>query len=384
MKVFHLPDLGEGLADAEIREWYVKEGDNIKLDDLLVSVETAKAVVDVPSPVTGRIKTLFGKAGDVLPTGAPLVEYEVAGEANITEPERPKSTTVAGTIEEGTTVLREAATGVVAASTAPHIKALPAVRALAKSLGIELTSLRGSGPDGSITMNDVEQAHQHKSASTSTKATIPQPSNAEPLHGVRRVMSQIMTESHRQVADVTLCDDVDIQHWSAETDFTARIIHAIVNACQQVPALNAWYYDNPPARVLHKDIHIGIAVDSIEGLFLPVLKNAQTLSPAEIRTKINTFKQQIANRSIAQDDLHGATILLSNFGTLAGRYANPLVMPPTVAILGTGRWYSTAVAVGNSIEMHRMLPLSLTLDHRAVTGGEAARFLQACMQALQE
>jgi pyruvate dehydrogenase E2 component (dihydrolipoamide acetyltransferase) len=379
MKIFHLPDLGEGLLDAEIMQWYVKEGDEVKLDQPLVSMETAKAVVDVPSPRAGIIKKLYGKAGDIIKTEAPLVEF--VNENGQEEAERSDSGTVVGTMEVGHTILKESPTGIKPTGLAtPAIKAIPAVRNLAKALNIDLTTIKATGPNGQITIDDVKNA----AAGGTEPSHAEEGAEIQPLRGVRRAMANAMVESHTQVVPVTLVDDADIQAWPPQTDITYRVLRAMINACKQEPALNAHFNTKTLERKLFNHINIGIAMDSADGLFVPVIKQAEELDQPKIRTLINRFKEEVKQRTIAPDLLKGSTIQLSNFGNFAGRYANPIVVPPTVAILGTGKIREEVVAVKNEMVIHKIVPLSLTFDHRAVTGGEAARFLKAVIDDLEK
>lgn len=372
MKIFHLPDLGEGLPDAEIREWYVKEGDEVKVDQPIVAMETAKAVVDVPAPRSGRIHKLYGKAGDIIKTGAPLVEFE-DGDAVASKG------TVVGNIEVGNTILDEAPTGIKRAAPAATgaIKAIPAVRMLAKKLNVDLTQVQGSGPNGQITVADVEHATEQPQKTTAASG------RGEPLRGVRRAMAIAMSHSHSEVVAVTLIDDADIYAWPAKSDITLRVIRALVNACHAEPTLNAWYDGKAMMRELQQEISIGIAIDSAEGLFVPVLKNAEKQTETELRYNINAFKEQVKSRTIPPENLRGSTIMLSNVGIFAGRYANPIIVPPVVAIIATGRIREEVVPHEGKPAIHRIMPLSLTFDHRAVTGGEAARFLAAVIKDLQ-
>lgn len=370
MKTFKLPDLGEGLPDAEIHQWHVKEGDTIKADEPMVSMETAKAVVEVPAPRSGRILKLYGKAGDIIKTGEPLVEFE---DGEDQPQKRQDAGTVAGRVEVGNIVIEESPTGVKPVTASTTIKAMPAVRALAKRLNVDLTLIKGTGANGQITAEDVERAN---TASAPTEGY-------EALRGVRRVMATTMMQSHVEVVPVTLVDDADLNTWPKGTDITLRVIRAIIAGCAVEPSLNAWFDGKTMSRRLLQEINIGIAMDSTEGLFVPVIKNAAKGEAKELRNTIETFKSQVKDRSIPADDLRGATIMLSNFGTFAGRYANPIIVPPVVAILGTGRIREEVVAAQGKPEIHRILPLSLTIDHRAVTGGEATRFLNAVIQDLQ-
>lgn len=373
MKIFHLPDLGEGLAEAEIHEWLVNEGDTVKVDQPMVSVETAKAVVEVPSPQTGKIIKLYAKAGEIVKTGAPLVEFESGEETAI---QKDKGTVV-GSLEESGAVLDvgDMIIGAATQSTSSRIKAMPAVRALAKQLNVDLNLIKATGPNGQITIDDVK-----KSVASKTKLS----GNVEPLHGVRRAMSIAMTQSHQEIVPVTIVEDADITNFSKETDITVRVIQAILAGAKAEPALNAWYDGKSMERCLMTEVNIGLAVDTDEGLFVPVLKDVAKQSSQELRQTINAFKQSVKARSVAPSEFQGATISLSNFGMITGRYANPIVVPPMVAILGCGKIRDAAIPYDNKIEIRRIMPLSLTFDHRAVTGGEATRFLAVVIKSLGE
>ncbi len=373
MTIFKLPDLGEGLPDAEIREWYVSEGDEVKMDQPLVSMETAKAVVDVPSPCTGYIVKLYGKPGDIIQTGSPLISFT----ENKSELSSPKaisdSGTVVGVIESSNTILQEAPTGLeVKASPRTLIKAIPAVRALANKLNVDLNSLTGTGPGGSITTDDVNRA-----ATSSIHFA------GEPLHGVRRSMAIQMAKSHAEVVPVSLVEDADIHLWPEKVDVSIRLIQAIIAACQAEPSLNAHFYGQSVSRKLWKEINIGIAVDTPAGLYVPVVKDAAQQSAENLRTLLNLFKSKATSQSFTPEDLQNPTITLSNFGTIGGRYSSPIVMPPTVAIIGIGKTRPQIVAADGKAVIHPIMPVSLTFDHRAATGGEAARFLAVLIKNLE-
>ncbi len=372
MKTFYLPDLGEGLAEAEIHEWYVKEGDVVKVDQPMVSMETAKAVVDVPAPQAGKITKLHGKVGDIIPTGAALVEFE--GEEQVSQKDKG---TVVGSLEESSTVLDagDMIIGAARQATSTSIKAMPAVRALAKELNVDLATVQATGPQGQITIEDVK-----KIAGPKKKL----PGNVEALHGVRRAMAHAMTQSHQEVVPVTLFEDADISDLPPNCDITVRIINAIIAGVQAEPSLNAWYDGKNMERCLLNEIHVGLAMDTQEGLFVPVLKDVAKQSPEELRGLIDTFKKSVKARTVAPSELHGATITLSNFGMIAGRYATPIVTPPMVAILGCGRSRDEVIAHNGIMAIRRIMPLSLTFDHRAVTGGEATRFLAAVVKSLEQ
>lgn len=371
MKTFYLPDLGEGLPDAEIREWLIKEGDEVKIDQPIVSMETAKALVDVPSPYAGCITKLHGQPGDIIKTGNPLVEFDHP-ETNVKESD---AGTVVGSIEVGDRILKESPAGIAPRSNSPlTIKATPAVRSLAKQLGVDLGQVKPTGPGGSITVQDIKNKADEG-------ANLAEGFNE--LHGARRSMAISMAIAHSSVVPVTLMEDADIQHFSKDEDISFRLIHAMVTACQAETALNAHFDGKNISSRIFNDVNIGIAVDTPKGLYVPVIKKAQSLSANEIRESINSFKRQAEQQEFTKDTLQGSTITLSNFGVFVGKYANPIVVPPTVAIVAVGKLRDQVVAIAGKPEIHRIMPISLTFDHRAITGGEAARFLAAFIKDLE-
>jgi pyruvate dehydrogenase E2 component (dihydrolipoamide acetyltransferase) len=365
MKAFALPDLGEGLHEAEIVAWHVSAGDHVVADQPLVSVETEKAVVEIPAPWSGRIARLHGQPGDRVAVGTTLVEFEEAttGDAGTVVGALPKGEAVPSTSELGSATER-AATG---------IKATPAVRALARKLGVDLGAIAPSGADGLINRADVERA-----ARSLSEAGPP-----EPLRGVRRAMAGAMTRSHAEVVPATLTDEADVEAWPSSTDVTARLVRAVVAGCRAQPALNAWYDGKTMARRLHQKVDLAIAMDTGDGLFAPVLRGVQSRDAADLRRGLDAMKRDVLARTVPLEELRAATITLSNFGTLGGRHAALVVVPPQVAIIGAGHIAPRVVADEAQPTVHRLLPLSLTFDHRAVTGGEAARFLAAMIADLQ-
>lgn len=373
MKIFALPDLGEGLQEAEIVAWRVAVGDTVAADQPVVSVETDKAVVEVPSPRTGRIAKLYGAPGDVVRVGAPLIEFEeddAASDAGTIVGEISRAPAAAATPRTGgrRVVAPRGATAV--AGRRP--KAAPAVREFARRLGVALEGIVGQGPDGVITTEDVERAAAARVG-------------YEPLHGPRRAMAANMARAQAEVARTTVVDEADIESWAEDADVTIRLVRAIVAACRAEPAVNAWYDARAGGRILHARVDLGLAVDTSDGLFVPVLRDAGALATAELRASVDRLREAAERRTLTPEDLHGATITLSNFGTLAGRYAALMIMPPQVAILGAGRIERRVVpaVTGSATAVHRILPLSLTFDHRVVTGGEAARFLSAAIVDLR-
>jgi pyruvate dehydrogenase E2 component (dihydrolipoamide acetyltransferase) len=364
MKIFKLPDLGEGLQEAEIVKWHVSAGDTVTADARMVSVETAKAVVDIPAPYAGKIVKLYGKPGDIAHIGAPLVAFE--GESDAAD-----AGTVVGKVEVGQRTVAEAAPA--PRPTTAGIKATPAVRGLARKLNMDLAMVTPTGADGLITAADVQRAAR----------VLAETGPIEMMRGVRRAMAQNMELATAEVASATIMDDADIEAWPAGTHTMARLIRALVAGCRAEPALNAWYDSEKIGRWVLKKIDIGIAVDTPDGLLVPVLRNCQERDPDDLRRALEKLIADARARKVPPEELRANTITLSNYGSIAGRYASPVVLPPTVAILGAGRISQQVVVVEGMPAVHRMLPLSLTFDHRVVTGGEAGRFLNAVIADLQ-
>lgn len=372
MKIFNLPDLGEGLPDAIIREWYVKVGDTVKTDDPLVAMETAKALVDLPAPYAGTVEKLFGHAGDTIDTGKPLIGFEGEGDAAPSD-----KGTVVGNLQTSGSIQEQSSLSARSAPTGAALKATPAVRMLARQLNVDLTTLTPSGPH--ITADDVKAAARIQTQASST-LTGP----AEKLSGVRRAMAISMAKAQQEVAAASLMDEADLHAWAAGQDTSLRLLRALAHACQTVPLLNSYYDHSQMAIQQHEQIHVGLAVDTPHGLYVPVLHDVGNRSDAELRADINRYKEQAQSHSIPQKDLQGATILMSNVGVIAGQYAVPVVTPPMVAIVAFGRMKPTVFMGAEGPETHRLLPISLTFDHRPVTGGDAARFLRALIEHLQQ
>ncbi len=364
MSVFRLPDLGEGLQEAEIVAWHVAAGDHVVADQPLVSVETEKAVVEIPSPQAGRIARLCAAEGARIRVGEALVEFaDVAA---------PDAGAVVGALPEAA----NPPPAIPAASPKPRDGArgaMPAARALAARLGVDLAAIAGSGPGGTITLGDVEAAAARADAG---------PAGFVPLAGVGLAMARNMARSRDAVAPATLCDDADVEAWPPDADHTMRLARAVIAGCRAAPALNAWFDGEAQARRLHGEVALGIAVETEAGLFVPVLHDASRHPMAELRIAFERMKRGLADRSLPAEALRGATITLSNFGLLGGRYAALSILPPQVAILGAGRIAPRPAVVAGQLAIRRLLPLSLTFDHRAVTGAEAARFLEAVIADL--
>ena len=380
MRYFKLPDLGEGLIEADIVEWHVKAGDTVATDQLMLAVETAKAIVEIPSPQMGIIEHTFGEIGDTVHIGEPLVEYQgendsvsVVGNlsaqslnAHPQETEGKKSSVEQkkDTFSIGNRNVRDA----LPTESVQSAQASPSVRGLAKRLGVDIEQIKGSAQGGRISSDDVENAARLDQ----------QLGQSEKLTGVRKTMAKVMEKSHLQVVPVSLFGDAVISANFAEnpSDITIMMAQAIAYACRKEPALNCWFDGDNMSRRLLDFVDLGIAVDTEQGLFVPVLRQVQARDEKDLSQGLQALKQAVIKRNIPPSEMTGASIILSNYGSIRiqsadgevranpCRYGTPIVVPPMVAIVGIG-----AVYEGNR------LPISITFDHRCVTGGEATRFM---------
>ena len=389
---FNLPDLGEGLPEAEIVSWHVAEGDAIAVDQPLVSVETAKAVVEVPSPHNGIVARLHAAAGDIVATGAPLVDFgSAAATASAEAAPAPapapaaeeNAATVVGNVPTGSEIIEETAiAGGSKRRKKGRVKATPSVRTEAKRHNIDLALVTPSGKNGQITLADLTR--HRASGSRVRPARSPMPGQPEPLRGPRRAMAQSMSAHRDEIPLCTIFDDADIHEWQNKRDFTARILRATAQGCIAEPRLNGFFNGASLSHQAESRVDIAMAVDTDEGLIVPVIRQVEEMSLEQIREAVAETKKKTVERTMAPQDMVDYTFTVSNFGMLAGRYATPLMVPPTVAILGSGKLQHDVVAVMGGIEVHRRIPLSLSFDHRCITGGEACRFLAAVINDLEK
>jgi pyruvate dehydrogenase E2 component (dihydrolipoamide acetyltransferase) len=347
-----------------------------------------------PSTTTAEIKS-SKTASEAKPSPAPS---EI--KPSVTTPETTKDTskassaqTVVGNLKtaESSTITQESATGVQPQQPAHTnaIKAVPAARLIAKEFNIDLSTITPSGKDGVITIDDVKKSlHANKPSATTTTPSTSTPSadnKLTPLTQAQRGLAQVMAKSHKEITPATLIENADLHAWSKNEDITVRLIQAIVAGLKTEPMLNAFYYHDQAAYQLNDKINIGIAVDTEKGLYLPVIKDAANLSSEQLREHINQFKQKSTEQTFSADDLDGANIMLSNYGSIIGHYATPTLVPPMVTIVGAGKIYRKVVpADDQKVEIHQTLPLSVTIDHRLITGGQVARFLQTLIQTLEK
>jgi pyruvate/2-oxoglutarate dehydrogenase complex dihydrolipoamide acyltransferase (E2) component len=381
-ETFRLPDLGEGLEEGEIVSWLVDEGDEVTLNQPLVEVETAKATVEIPSPFAGRVVELHAGAGDTIPVGSPLVTFDVAGAG-------------AGAPEAGRTApTRSPSEATPAAAAAPRtsgggsVAATPAVRKLARDLGVPLDRVRGTGPDGRVSADDVRAA-----AGEGTPAT--ERPHADPaadadriaLTPTRRTIARRL-EAAAAVPQVTTFRTVDCTHLEElrrELDSSPLpvLVAALCRTIGRHPLLNASWADD--AILVHRGVHVGVAVDTERGLLVPVVRDAQERSIGALADEIARLAQAARGGSLAPDELAGSTISVSNTGSYGSEAGTPLLNPPNAVTLAIGAIrLRPLVPDGGVVEARPACTLSLTFDHRVLDGAAAGRALTDLVDLLQD
>ncbi len=367
MRTFRLPDLGEGLNEAELVAWHVAPGSTVVADQPLLSVETAKAVVEVPAPWSGRIRQLHGAPGDVVQVGQPLADFDMPDNG------RPYDNgTVVGTLPDPAVRDLTASADHEPARAMQPVRASPAVRRRAAELGVDIAGLDGSGPGGTVTLQDIGAAAKLR----------PLPVGYHPLRGMRRAMAEAMARAVPHVATASVADEARIDRWPPDADPTLQLIKAIAVACRAAPHLNAWYDAERNAVRYHDTVDLGLAMETEHGLSVPVLTDVAARSDGTLRAELDALKRDATQRNLSRSQLKGQTITLSSFGMYGGLTANMIVLPPQVAILGAGRIHRAVRVVDDEIRLARVIPLSLSFDHRVVTGLEALRFLNAVIEDL--
>jgi pyruvate dehydrogenase E2 component (dihydrolipoamide acetyltransferase) len=377
-RVFALPDLGEGLEEGEIVSWLVAEGDEVELNQPLVEVETAKATVEIPSPFAGTIATLHAGSGESVSVGAPLVTFEVAGDgapARVSEPAREPS---AGQPQQRPSVER---------SSAGPVPATPAVRRLAKDLGVDLGTLTGSGPNGRVTVDDVRSAADGAApaASPGAAATKDDFDRIE-VSPVRRTIARRLEASAAvpQVTTFRTLDATALETVRTELDVSPLpiFVAALCRTIAEHPLLNAEWTDE--AILVHKRVDAGIAVDTDRGLLVPVVREAHERTIADLAAEIRRLAEVARGGSAKADDLAGATISVSNTGSYGSEAGTPLLNPPNAVTVALGVIRPRAlVAPGGAVEARPACTISLTFDHRVLDGAAAGRALTDLVDRLQ-
>ncbi len=441
---FALPDLGEGTTEGEIRKWIIKEGDAVEEHQTVLEIETDKAVVEVPSPRKGKVLKINKKEGEIVKVGEvlmtiaeegetakekPAVEEPIAEEKPkaVEKPEGKEKPTVEEKLKtkepmrvegeskaeekpieekakaEGKPVeekpkVEERPKSVSVVGVLPEeeeeILATPAIRALAKELGVKIDAIKGSGPGGSITRDDVT------SASVKEKKAEDQygPVERIPFRGLRRTIAKNMTLSQRTTAFVTGMEEADITDlWNlrehekksllekgTHLTFMPFFIKAVYHALTEYPMLNASLDEEREEIVVKKYYGIGVAVDTPEGLMVPVIRDAVKKTIHELALELQDLSQKARERKIKLEEMRGNSFTITNYGHFGGIYATPIINYPDVAILGTGRISNKPWVRNGQIVIRKILPLSLTFDHRVTDGVYSSQFLMKVIQYLED
>jgi pyruvate/2-oxoglutarate dehydrogenase complex dihydrolipoamide acyltransferase (E2) component len=412
-KDFLLPDLGEGLEEAEVVTWRVAEGDRVELNQPLVEVNTAKALVEIPSPFAGMVAKLHASEGDVVKVGQPLVTVDVEGsepaegaEAAPT-PEAPKRRAVLvgyGVADEDPEP-QPASPGRRRERGGP-VPASPPVRRLARELGVDLAAVAGTGPGGRVTREDVEGAamgapRAARASDTETEdrgaAATPTPAGEEervPVRGTRRLIAEHMARSAREIPHVTTFLTVDA-HWLEEfrrdiaKGSDARIsplpviVRALAEIVRQHPKLNASFDAERNEMVLYRDCHVGIATDTERGLLVPVVRDAGRKGILAIAAEIGSLSHSARKGTITPEQMAGGTITVTNVGTFGSEFGTPIINFPQAAIVAVGVIEPRALVVDGEVAARPAMTLSLSFDHRLLDGAEAGRALRDLGQFLE-
>ncbi|HPT73884.1 MAG TPA: dihydrolipoamide acetyltransferase family protein [Methanomassiliicoccaceae archaeon] len=407
---FKFPDLGEGVTEGELRKWLVKVGDVVKKDQSIAEMETDKAIVEMPSPVAGRIAELLHEEGGTVRVGEVLavIEEEPSEERPKEEaPSEEKAPLEEMPAEEGSvSVVGELPVGEELAAARPatdKVLATPAVRRLAREMKIDITKIKGTGPDGRVTEDDVRSFAPVKEERV---APAMQPKfdlygwvDRVPLKGIRRSTARHMIEAQTASAQVTVMDVADVTDLVAlrervkeyamrekgvKLTYLPFVIKAVVAALKRHPYLNAELNEETQEILLKKYYNIGVAVATDDGLMVPVIKAADAKDVYALAKEMAELSEQARSRRIDLGDLRGGTFTITNYGVFGGTFATPIANHPEVAILGTGRISDRPMVHDGEIAIRKVMHLSLTFDHRVLDGAEAAKFLNDLIRFLED
>ena len=374
--VFKLPDVGEGVAEAEIMKWHAAVGDDILEEQPLVDIMTDKATVEIVSPVSGRILSRNGEEGSKLAVGSEFVVFEVAGGEVAAKPEAPSAQTVT------------AATHVAAGSAL----ASPAVRERAKSMNVDLTAVAGTGPGGRIVHGDLDRLLARKPAIPASTAPM---EGGTKISGLRRRIAERM-EAANQIPHFSYVEEVDVTaletlraqlngEKGARPHLTVLpfIIRALIKCIAGHPAINAHYDSMQGAIRQFGEVHVGIATQTDRGLMVPVIRNSESKDVWQLAAEIARLSEAARSGKAAREELSGSTITVTSLGALGGIAATPIINPPEVAIIGINRIAERPVVRDGKIVVAKMMNLSSSFDHRIVDGYEAAAFIKAVKDYLE-
>ena len=414
---FILPDLGEGVHEAELIRWCVAVGDTVNEHQTLAEMETDKALVEVPSPWTGVIESLNASEGDIVLVGSKLVNYKVGGsaEANESEADAPPDTgCVVGAVDDSMSVPSSFQRSAEPTEQTLRKKsvATPAVRRIAQEHSVDINAVHGTGRGGRVTASDIE-AHgtvpettpsshpapiveQTTESTLATRVSLPQEGVSQriPFRGIRRKIAESMTHSLQKAAHFQVIDEADVTLLNKKREAVSELIGkklsmlplvmtAVTKALKKHPTMNSTVDDFVEEILLHSTINLGCAVDTENGLMVPVIKNADSLSPVQLAEETARLASACRDRSIPREELSGGTFTISNVGSYGGMFSTPIINYPEVGILGVGRSKERVLTKDGAFYAGLVLPLSLSCNHCVVDGAEAARFLRTICELLE-
>ncbi|MFH0972143.1 MAG: dihydrolipoamide acetyltransferase family protein [Candidatus Micrarchaeota archaeon] len=409
---FKFPDVGEGIHEGKLVKWLVKEGDQIKADGVLAEVETDKAVVEIPSPQSGFILKIYHKEGETIKVGETLATIGEQGDQIPAEEQKPKISQVQQPAPQQTNqqISAQATTYQPAAQSTASIGviATPSVRLRAKELGVDIDTTRGTGPSGRVTLEDVENATKAEVKSSSGALTsIIMPLQTDfsqfgevqkiKITGMRKRTSEVMTRSKRTAAQVTHFDEADVSllaklreelkpmaaEKGVKITYLPFIVKAVLSALKAHAKFNSSFDEATDEIILKKYLNIGIAVDTPDGLVVPVMHNAEKKDLFEIAAEIARLANEALAGKMKLDDMKGGSFSITNVGSIGGEFFTPIINHPEVAILGIGKISDKVVVDNGKAVIAKKLPLSLSFDHRIIDGAEAARFMNDIIAALE-
>ena len=413
--VIKMPDIGEGIAQVELVEWFVKVGDVIAEDQVVADVMTDKATVEIPSPVSGKVLALGGQPGEVMAVGSELIRIEVEGSGNHVDApqakpaQQPAPAPAASTPElrpEPVAVASQPASSAAAAPIVPRQAnekplASPAVRKRALDAGIELRYVHGSGPAGRILHEDLDgfMSKPHSSAGQAPSGYAKRSDSEQvPVIGLRRKIALRMQDAKRRVAHFSYVEEIDVTALEAlrqqlnqkygdsrgKLTLLPFLVRAMVVALRDFPQINATYDDEAQVITRHGAVHVGIATQGDNGLMVPVLRHAEAGNLWGNASEITRLAHAARNNKASREELSGSTITLTSLGALGGIVSTPVVNTPEVAIVGVNRMVERPVVIDGQIVVRKMMNLSSSFDHRVVDGMDAALFIQAVRGLLEQ
>lgn len=413
--VIKMPDIGEGIAEVELSQWHVKVGDLVVEDQVLADVMTDKAMVDIPSPVHGKVIALGGQPGEVMAVGSVLISIEVEGAGNLKEsaapapvkeaPVAPKAEAVVESKPAPAAAPRPAAVcqgPMVAREADERPLASPAVRKHALDLGIQLRLVRGSGPAGRVLHEDLEAylAQGQSNASAPVAAAYAQRDDEEQIQviGMRRKIAQRMQDATQRAAHFSYVEEIDVtaieelrahlneKHGASRGKLTLLpfLVRALVVALRDFPQMNARYDDEAQVITRLGAVHVGVATQSDVGLMVPVVRHAEARSLWDSATEISRLANAARNGKASRDELSGSTITLTSLGALGGIVSTPVLNLPEVAIVGVNKIVERPMVVKGQVVIRKMMNLSSSFDHRVVDGMDAALFIQAIRGLIEQ